>query len=181
MMVSNQRTIILANTTFAPTVGAANYFGSRTHQLELKALGVGAYRQSTKFAFNAVRSNRWIVDAAIEPKGAPTAGGAVNIWIGYSNSATAAEDNKANLTGADAAYVGYGAAAADATEAVKLLDYVGSIMSTADDAIFTGEVGIIEPKLPYGIIVVQNNLNVSLEDGDSIEMCVRIRELSPAR
>jgi hypothetical protein len=167
--------IILGDATDHNPTAGATLDGAETDQIDLTSLVAGAYRQSDKFDFTTPRGT-FIVRAAFEPVSAPTAGGTVDVHIGYSNSATAANSNPGNLSGSDSAYVGYGAAAADATEALSQLEFIGSCHATADDDIMVCELGLIVPKLQYGMVVVKNGWSVNLE-GDAIEMSIHFIEL----
>ena len=95
-------------------------------------------------------------------------------FIGFSSSATAGNDNPGNLSGSDAAYNGYGAAAADATEASKQLIYVGRLVTTADTDIQHAEIGEFMAELRYAMIAVHNDSGVSLAATDAIETAVII-------
>lgn len=173
ILVKSGTSIILADTTdHSPTAGAT-LSGTRTDQIDLTSLAAGSYRQSDKFDFGDTRAGQHVIRAAIEWGSAPTAGGAVNFFIGYSDSGTAANSNPGNLSGSDAAYVGYGAAASDATEAIPQLDFVGSLVATADADIQVAEIGIITAKLRYGIIVVDNSSSQAFA-ADAVEMSIHI-------
>lgn len=170
--------IILADTT-DHSPATKNNLGTRTDQIDLTSLASGSYRQSAKVDFGATRGVVWVADGAIEPVSAPTAGGEIELYIGWSASATAGQDNPGNLSGSDGAYVGYGAAATDATECINQLDRIGSFPMSADAAIQVGRFGVFLPKKRYGIIVVRNRLSVNLA-GDAVEMSIRLAPLELA-
>lgn len=178
----NGTIIVLADTTdHAPGATAQNNLGARTDQIDLTSLADGAYRQSAKVDLgggSAAWAPLWEITAAIEPGGAPTLPADVKIFIGFSNSATAGQDNPANLSGADGAYVGYGAAASDADEAIEQLKFVGSLPASADDDIFVGNLGIIEAPSRYAMIVVKNSLGAALE-ADAVECSIRLTPIIP--
>ena len=169
--------IILADTTdHAPGATAQNNLGARTDQIDLTSLADAGWRESTKFDFGggtALWALEWAVAAAIEPGAAPTKELTVDFYIGYSQSATAAQGNPANLVGADGIYLGYGAAAADALEASKQLEFIGSLVASADDDIFVASVGVIRPAARYGMLVVNNRFGAALE-ADAIECSIRL-------
>lgn len=171
--IFNGTPIILADATDHNPTAGASLVGTRTHQIDLTGLGINAYRQSVKFDFGASRARDWKCRAAFEPTSAPTAGGIVPVYLGLSDSATAANNNPANLSGADGAYVGYGAASADADESVGQLIFIGHISVSADSDIMIGEVGIFTPWLRYGMIVVGNKTSVAFA-ADAIEMSVHL-------
>lgn len=174
--------IVLADTTdHAPGATAKNNLGTRTDQIDLTSLADTEYRQSAKFDFGggtAKWAGQWEVTVAIEPTSAPSAAKMCNLWIGFSQSATAAQDNPANLSGADSAYTGYGAADTDADEAVNQLRFLSGIASTADAAIFVANIATISVPMRYGIILVQNKFGVALA-GDAIEMSIRLSPVIP--
>ena len=173
ILIGNGTLIVLGDATdHNPTAGVAPT-DADTDQIDLTSLAAGAYRQSAKFDFGATRAREWQMRAAIEPVSAPTAGGAVEFFLGFSNSATAANANPGNLSGSDAAWVGYGAAATDADEVVGQLVRVGQLVFGADDDIQVGEVGVFTPWQRYGILVVRNGLSVALES-DAVEMSIHL-------
>lgn len=176
ILVKSGQLIVLADTTdHSPTAGAG-LVGTRTDQIDLTSLAAAAYRQSTKFDFTTPRANRWMVRGCFEWSVAPTAGGTVDVYIGFSDSATAANNNPGNLSGADGAWNGYGAAATDADEVVAQLDYVGSCVVGNDADIQIAELGIIVPKQQYGNLVVRNNTDQAFI-ADAVEMSVHLMEL----
>ena len=175
VLLENGTAIILADTTdHSPAAG--NNLGTRTDQIDLTSVSAGSYRQSTKFDMTATRGREMEMTAAIEFGTAPTAGGTVDFYVGFSHSTTAGTGNPANLSGADGAYVGYGAAASDATEAINQLVYVGSLVVSNDADIHIGHVGSFVPIQQYGMVVVRNNTDQSLQS-DAVEMSIRISPL----
>jgi hypothetical protein len=158
----------------------ANNLGADTHEIDLTSLGAGSYRQSAKADFGggtALWAEWWAVTAAIEPVSAPTAGTSIDFWMGFSE-ATSTTGNPAGLTGSDAVYNGYDAAAADATEAVKQLTYVGSLVLAADPDVQVAHLGLVRVTARYGMLVVYNGGNVALAaDGD--EQSIRFTPLIP--
>ena len=80
---------------------------TRTHQIDLTSLAASAYRQGAKADLGANPAAEYDVEVALEFVTAPTAGGLVYIYFGFSGNATAGTLNPAGLSGADAAYVGY--------------------------------------------------------------------------
>jgi len=173
ILLASGTPIILGNSgDYSPTAGAS-LTGTRTHQLNLTGLVAGAYRQSAKFDMGATRAQRYFCRAAIEPASAPAAGGAVEVFLGLSDNATAANNNPGNLSGADAAYTGYGAAATDATECIGQLTRIGQVIASADADIMVSTLGVFIPYLRYGMIVVRNGFSVNL-GADAVEMSVQL-------
>jgi hypothetical protein len=163
-------------TDFNPTSGVALLGDDDTAmvQLDLTGLGIGAYRQSAKFDFGKRWAEQWVMMASIEPVSAPTAAGTVAFYIGYSNRATAGVNNVANLSGADAAYTGYGATAATATSIISQLTSIGTMTFGNQADVNVAMVGVpFTPLMRYGSLVVFNNLSVALA-ADAVEMSVQL-------
>lgn len=173
VLVKSGAAIILADVTdHSPTAGTS-LSGTRTDQLDLTGLTAGAYRQSAKIDFGAARGREWMMRVAIEPASAPAAGGVVSFYVGFSDDATAANSNPGNLSGSDAVWAGYGAAASDATEVVGQLYFVGNLVAGADADVHVADIGLFVPKLRYGMVVVKNGLSVALA-ADAVEMSVHL-------
>ena len=167
-------TIILANTDYSPL--DANNLGARTHKINLSGLLNGRWRQSDKFDLGVPRARYWEVTAAIECASAPTAATTLSLFFGFSRYATAGKDNPAGLSGSDAAYLGYDAAAADALEASAQLVDAGDITLTADPDVQVAHIGIIESRAQFGLLAVLNSSGKTLA-ADGIEMAVRLQPL----
>lgn len=173
ILIGNGTPIILADTTDHNPTAGATLSGTRTDQIDLTSLAASDYRQSDKFDMGATRAREWMCRAAFEPTSAPTAGDIIEVFIGFSDSATAANSNPGNLSGSDAAYNAYGAADTDATEAIGQLVRIGHVVVSADADIMVGEVGIFIPQLRYGMIVVRNGTSVAFA-ADAVEMSVHL-------
>ncbi len=107
------------------------------------------------------------VIAETKLQGAPTAGLTCNIYVGFSKSATAANENPGGLTGADAA-VGN-------VDQLPQLLFVGAVVLS--NAIGTGVQRsrfIIAPRAEYIIPVFQNSSGQTTTNTDG-ETCVIIR------
>lgn len=176
VLLKNGTDIVLADVTdHSPAAG--NNLGTRTDQIDLTSLAAGAYRQSAKVDLGATRAKQFAVSGAFEFGTAPTAGGRIHVWVGFSNSATAGNGNPANLSGSDAAYVGYGAAATDADECVHQLLYLGSIPLSNDADVQIGHFAtLIDPPQRYAVVVVKNEADQALQS-DAVEMSVRLSPL----
>jgi hypothetical protein len=144
--------------------------------IDLGALATGGVaRQSVKLDLGSANLDiEYQMKAYIEWHSAPTAGGAVDFYVGFSNDATAGEDNPANLSGTDTTFQGYGGDTASGTEALKQLMYVGSLLATADADVQVANVGIFPIKGRYCMLVVVNNSSVNLANTDAIETGVAI-------
>jgi len=133
--------------------------------------------QSVKFSFSTPWGRRWRVVSGLEFIAAPTAGLTVDFYIGYSDSATAANENPGNLSGAAGAYQGYGGDAASGIEALLQLYYIGSLICTADIAIQVAEIGIITPLADNACLVIHNQSGQTIADIDGVETSVQIIEI----
>jgi hypothetical protein len=165
--------IVLADITdYSPA--AANNLGARTNQIDMTSLAAGAARQSDKFDFGAAFARRYILSAAIEYSTAPAAGEMVDFYIGFSNSATAANANPGNLSGSDGAYTGYSSNLADS---LKQLTHIGSMILTVQA---TGtiqiqtSIGILIPTARYGCLVVVNSSAADAFHSDMVESAILI-------
>jgi hypothetical protein len=84
------------------------------------------------------------------------AGGAIEVYVGFSSQSTAASGNVAGLSGADAAYTGYGN---DVSQAKRQLTFVGVLsasISTSTTVFQIADVGSFTPMDQYCQIVVVN-------------------------
>jgi len=133
--------------------------------------------QSVKFSFSTPWGTRWRVVAAMEFDAAPTAGLTVDFYIGYSDSATAGNENPGNLSGAAGLYQGYGADAASGVEALPQLHFIGSMVLTADADVQIAEIGVISPLADNACLVIDNNSGQTIADTDGIETSVHIIEI----
>lgn len=168
-------TLVFSDTaTYSPT---ANQPSGTDADIDLNGSGSGIATggvawQSAKMDFTANFDSLYAMVAYLEYFSAPTAGGNVDFYLGFSDSATAATNNPANLSGADAVYQGYGADTASGTEALPQLEFVGSLIVTADIDLQVAHVGSFVPKDRYGMLVVVNNSSVAVAATDAIESCV---------
>lgn len=173
-------TLVFSNSgEYVPTVVTGAPTGTDA-DIDLGALGTTPdFRQSAKMDLGSVNLDlEYEMMAYIEWHSAPTAGGTVDFYLGWSADGTAGNNNPGGLSGADAAYNGYGAAAADAAEAVKQLDYIGSLVATADATVQVASIGMFSPKARYCMLVVGNNSSVNLANTDAIETAVAITPIT---
>jgi len=111
-------------------------------------------RQSEKIDFGATRAQSMLVRLQTAFTTAPTAGGVIEVYVGFSSQSTAASGNVAGLTGADTAYTGYGN---DVDVAKAQLQFVGVMsvsVSTSTTVAQVCDVGVFTPLDRYGQIVV---------------------------
>jgi hypothetical protein len=126
---------------------------SNTAVLTMKNKGA-VYAQSAKFDFGANFAGDWYADLLTKFGSAPTANLYVDLWIGYSGSATAGTDNWGGCTGADGAYSGY--SGGTAAQSLLQLDYLGRMPLDANTT-QQGRVGpAFTPKNRYGYVVWYN-------------------------
>ncbi len=157
---------------YSPTAGQPS---GTDADLDLQAATTGVAVESAKVDFGAVNLDAlYSMRAYIETFSAPTAGGTVEIYANWSTSGTAATDNMANCSGVDGVYQGYGADTASGTEALPQLDFLGSMVFTADTDIQVSDVAIFAPKERYMSLVVVNNTSITLAATDAIESCIAV-------
>jgi len=137
------------------------------YSLDLPNKGVG-YQQSVKFNLGAnwsERYNVWIT-TCLTSAPAATVRPTMDLWIGYSDSATAGTNNWGNCTGAYGAYYGYGSTNADAAMGVQQLDKIGTVILSNISTVQTGFVGAFTPKSQYAYVVWYNNSSVATRPED---------------
>jgi len=157
---------------YSPTLGQPS---GNDADLDLQAATTGIAVQSAKVDLGSANLDAlYSMRAYIETFSAPTAGGTVDIYANWSTSGTAGTDNMANCSGADGVYQGYGADTASGTEALPQLDFLGSMVFTADPDLQVGDVAMFAPKERYMSLVVVNNTSITLAATDAIETCIAI-------
>jgi hypothetical protein len=164
ILLKNGTAVVWADTTdYNPAVY------TRTAQIDLTSLADAAARQGAKVDLGATRARSYRVRFCPEFDVAPASGEAVYVYFGFSNSATAATDNPAALTGADAAYTGTtGDSIADS---VKQLIGPFPYICTSDVAPISlpMDIGVLFPTQRYISPVVFNEGGQAFE-GDAVEM-----------
>ena len=113
--------------------------------------------QSAKTDVGASRAETMLLRAQIAFSTAPTTGGYVSFYVGFSSISTAASANPANLSGADAAWTGY---ANDIAIAATHLQFVGIIavsVSTSTTVLQLKDVGVFTPLDRYCMVVAINS------------------------
>lgn len=151
---------------FAPAAANSLEQGTPTDvQLSLASLADGAARESAKFDLGATRADWYDVVAAFEFAATPTAGDVVELYIGWSPDATAANGNPGGLSGSDADYTGY---STNLAASVRQLDRIGTFVVTADTTgtVQIAKAGLFTPKERYGILVVKNESAAALHSDD---------------
>jgi len=139
--------------------------------MTLASLANAAARQGVKLDLanaigNNTRAELYDVYLDIEMAATPTAGNTIDIYWAPSANATAATDNPANITGADAAYAGY---SSNLTASLPQLQYAGSLVLTTQvtSTVQKGYVGRFSPAHRYGSPVVVNNGGSATHSSDS--------------
>lgn len=137
-------------------------------QLDLTSVANAAARQSAKFDFGAIRAPAYAVRCAFEIAPTPTAGNTIDLYMNFSQSATAATANMGGTSGSDAEYTGY---SSNLSASLKHLVYIGSFVCTAQatTTIQIGSAGEFTPLGRYGSLVVVNNSGAALHS-DAAEM-----------
>jgi hypothetical protein len=140
--------------------------------ITLASLAAGSWRQCVKldlFGAGTPFPAEIEIRVTAKPTSAPTAGGQVRFFFGYSSSGTAATGNPAGLSGADAAYVGYGAAAGDADECMgQLFEAAPGLIASADAVIQVGLwTGPFEVHDRYLVGAIRNGTSVALSSTES--------------
>lgn len=133
---------------------------SQAATITLASLASTSARQSAVIDFGDTRPANWVVGLAAAMSSAPTAGGTLDVYIGYA-TATASTNFGANIGSADTTYTGYGTASQD----LGKLEFVGSLVMGAYDSTNTqksNNIGVIFPKLRYGVFIVYNNADKAI-------------------
>ncbi len=151
---------------FAPAAANSLEQGTPTDvQLSLASVADAAARQTAKFDLGATMAAQYAINAAFELAATPTAGDIIELYIGWSPDATAANGNPGGLSGSDAAYTGYSSNLADS---VKQLDLVGTFVCTAQatPTVQIANCGMFVPKARYGVLVVKNESGAAFHSDD---------------
>jgi hypothetical protein len=149
----------------APATAANSLIGSNPGnvQLDLTGMATDVFWQSAKADFGATRAPLYRCDACIEFVSTfPVDGETFDFYWAASNSATPANGNATDVTGADEAY-------AETAGLLGQLTFIGSLICSLD-AVVKGHVGFIVPTLRYGSLVVGNKTAVNTgAEGDMDE------------
>jgi len=126
-----------------------------SYAITMTSVANSAARQAVKADFGATRARRYLLIAEVELAATPTAGNAIEFYMGWSSSATAGTDNPAGLSGTDAAYTGQ---SSNLDASVKQLAYLGDaiVSALATSTVQRITVGIVEAPMRYGCLVVYN-------------------------
>lgn len=161
-MASELRRKLLATKTIKNSGGDA--------AITFASLASGGWRQFVKLDLGYASPFPMELEfrLSFKPTSAPTAGGPIDFYFGFSDSATAGTNNPANLSGTDAAYNGYGAASTDADECLGQFAGPASLVLSTDSAIQTSEwIGPFLVKDRYLIGAVRNSCSQALSGTES--------------
>jgi len=131
-------------------------------QIALASLADGSARQSAKADFGATRARAYSVMAAIET-GVATSGDVIEFYWAPSPDPTAANGNPGYVSGSDSAYDG---GVAELAEGLEQLQFIGSMVCSADAAVQIALIGILLPSDRYGTLVIVNQSGASLHTDD---------------
>lgn len=126
--------------------------------------------QSVKTDLTASRAETMLLRAQIAFTTAPTAGGFVSFYVGFSSITTAASGNPANLSGADAAWTGY---VNDIATAATHLQFVGIIsvsVTTSTTVPQVKDVGVFTPLDRYCMVVAINSTSQPLSTSTTLNV-----------
>ena len=136
----------------SPTTPGTN-FGTATCAASTTS-GASTYAiQSGTIDFGATRAASWVCSLTATMSTAPTASQTLDVYIGYSSNATTGYP--AGISVGSGVYSGYGASSI--TNATPQLEWIGSMILAPVTAAQVSNIGIITPKLEYGVVVLVNN------------------------
>ncbi len=148
-------------------------------EIDMGGLTNTSYRQSVKLNLGTSRFPLYFAEISTEFDTDSTDGATVDVFAGYSHSITAGTGNPIGLTGADAAYSGYGGGSI--ASALKQIDTIGifSLIESADSdaAPQVGELGFFVPKKQFLMLLVGNNGGATMGSGGTglaDELAIRI-------
>lgn len=128
------------------------------YAITLASLAASAARQGAKGDLGATRAPLWSAKIEFDSGTAPTAGGLITLYLGWSKSGTAGTGNNAGLSGADAAYAGYSSNLADSLQHLGVA--VAWIACTAlGNTPQSGATFFFRPKERYVMPVIYNQMD----------------------
>jgi len=151
---------------------------ARTHQIDLTGLVAAAARQGAKADLGATRAAKYNVLVAIEFIGTSgtLSGELIDVYLGFSPSATAGNANPGGLTGADAVYTG--TAGDSLADSLRQLEKAGSLVTTTDDTTVVQyqKIGEVHATGRYVSPVLVNNATGNFV-GDAVEMYITLEPI----
>ena len=152
---------------FAPAAGSSLEQGAPTDvQFAFASVANDTAWQSAKFDLGALRAELYDTMAALEFASAGlTAGKIVELYIGWSPDAVAANGNPGGLSGSSAAYTGY---SSNLDDSLKQLDELPGFVVTgqATATVQIAHAGLFVPKERYGILVGVNRSGAAMHSDD---------------
>jgi len=132
--------------------------------------------QSIKSDLGATRAERMLLRLQLVFGTAPTAGGTLDVFVGFSTTSSATVGNPANLSGSDAAYSGY---TNDAQHAKQHLCFVGVFYACATTVAQVADIGVFTPLDRYGmVVVVPSGVNQALSNaGHAVTLFPLVQEV----
>jgi hypothetical protein len=124
--------------------------------------------QSAKMDLGATRAQSMLVRLQAAWTTSPTAGGALEVYVGFSSQSTAASGNAANLSGTDVAYTGY---ANDVSQAKRQLTFVGVLSAAATTSTQIVDVGSFIPQNRYCQVITVNTTSQPLATTAAYHAC----------
>ncbi len=148
-----------------------------TVQITLVSLANAAARQGVKVNLGDPRAEVFEIILRVELDAAPTSGLTVDLYMAPSPHTTAGTANPGGVSGADAAYTG--TAGDSIPDSLKQLDFIGSLICTADAAtVVQQQTFKYSPPEQWVSPVVLNQSGQAFE-GDDIEMSIIMIPIPP--
>lgn len=148
-----------------------------TNQITLVSLANAAARQGVKVGLGDPRAEIYEITLRVELDVAATSGLTVDLYMGSSPHTTAGTANPGGLTGADAAYTG--TAGDSLADSLKQLDYIGSLICTADAATVVQQQSFKYSPANQWVMPVVFNQSGQAFEGDDIEMSIIMIPIPP--
>jgi hypothetical protein len=131
--------------------------------------------QSAKMDLGATRAQQMVVRLQTQFTAAPTAGGTLEVYVGFSSQSTATSGNVAGLTGSDALYTGQSNNAGDAKRQLTFVGVmvVAAVSSTTTSAsvVQVADVGSFVPTDRYCQVVVVDNTSQNMATYSAWHVC----------
>ena len=128
-----------------------------------------AAMNSDKADFGANRAPRLACFAAIEWFSVPTTGERVDLYMAWSPDATSTDANPGYVDGTDGDYTG---TPATLDEGLAQLDFIGSVVASADVVVQVVKVATVVPAEQWGTLVVVNRSGAVICGTDDIETSI---------
>ena len=164
---------IFAYDTEWPASPTTGWSATVDAEIDMGGLADAGARQSVKADLTANRDTEYLVELSVECDVDPDAGSTIDIYAGFSDSATAGTGNPAMLSGTDSDYSG--GAAGTLAEGLKQLTWIGSLVlqvkNDADAEPQVGVVGYVKPTGRYMMIVARNQSGQALGAAGGADEC----------